>query len=309
MVVELPDAMLLPPRDAVGWTARRQTRPGGSEAPAALLAQVEALQQQLIELSQERNRLAAEARGLRKQVRAAAAVQREMLPDEVRLAGAKVATLYRPVDRVSGDVLCVETDGADGVAIGLADVSGHGLPAGMLTPLLSRSLRGVRADDGGPADPSAVLDQANRDLLALDLEQGQFATALSARYDSTTRELRYARAGHPPAILLREGMAPRRLAANGMVLGAMAAVSCPTESVALQPGDRVLVFSDGLEALLCFGDADASAGELEHTAWYRDLAEMSADAILADVSARLGRAAWCSHTADDVALIVLTVTA
>ncbi|MCB9850607.1 MAG: SpoIIE family protein phosphatase [Phycisphaerales bacterium] len=307
MVVELLESKLRSTQPA-DWLADRRIFPSDESSElTALLSLVERLQREVSRLDAERDQLREESQRLRAQVEDAARVQRELLPQTAQFAGLDIRRLYKPVDGVAGDMLSAERIDDGTLAISLADVSGHGVAAGMLTPLLRRALS-VRAADakGDTPSPEDVLARANRELLALELAEGQFATALHARYESTTRQLSFARAGHPHLILLRDGEAPQLLTSDGTLLGALPDLTFPTRNLTLQAGDRVVFYTDGLEALIADDTYGAHPTALADTAWFAGLAELSADAIIADVEQRLTRASWRSADADDVTVVVLT---
>jgi serine phosphatase RsbU (regulator of sigma subunit) len=222
--------------------------------------------------------------------------------------GLDVRTLYRPINAVGGDVFSAERLADGALAISLADVSGHGVAAGMLTPLLRRTLS-VHSTSGNPSVPLSadeVLRRANRELLALDLSDGLFATALHVRFEASARKLTFARAGHCHPILLREGETPRLLPSEGTLLGAFDGLTFPMTEVTLRPGDRVVLYTDGLEALVADGETNPYPTQLSQTAWFAQLGGLSADEVITDVERRRERAAWRSADADDVTLIVIT---
>ncbi len=178
--------------------------------------------------------------------RAAHVLQQALLttPD-VQDARATVATVYRPgVDafEVGGDwydVLMLER-GALGVAVG--DVVGRGLEAATAMAQLRSALRAAAEPGRGPASVLAHLDRfASRTAVGLS------ATVVHAALDLTSGVVRYAAAGHlPPLHLPAAGGATYLWDGRALPLGVGGAAGRAEGSVTLAPGDRLLLFTDGL---------------------------------------------------------------
>jgi PAS domain S-box-containing protein len=174
-------------------------------------------------------------------------LQRALLPTRLpQLPGVQVAARYLPggmgsdVD-VGGDWYDVFPldDGRIGVAIG--DVAGHGLRAAALMGQLRNSLRAY-AIEGHP--PAAVVDRLNR--LVRDLEQGWMATLLYMVLAPDESEVRFANAGHMPALALEAGDARFIDVQRGPPLGVGADDEYVEVVEPLQPGATLVVFTDGL---------------------------------------------------------------
>jgi PAS domain S-box-containing protein len=174
-------------------------------------------------------------------------LQRALLPSRLpQLPGVHVAARYLPggmgadVD-VGGDWYDVFPldDGRIGVAIG--DVAGHGLRAAALMGQLRNSLRAY-AIEGHP--PGAVVDRLNR--LVRDLEQGWMATLLYMVLAPDDSEVRFANAGHMPALVLEMGDARFIDVQRGPPLGVGANDEYVEVLEPLQPGTTLVVYTDGL---------------------------------------------------------------
>jgi serine phosphatase RsbU (regulator of sigma subunit) len=169
-----------------------------------------------------------------------------MPPDEapVEAAGIDVAVRYRPVGEghlVGGDwydtLLLPDRD----VLLVVGDVAGHGIDAVTGMVAARNSLRGLAITGTGPADLLGMLNG-----VMCHLTSGVVGTVVCGLYNPETRVLRWARAGHLPPFLLRDGVA-RALPLPGGVLLGMDPDACYEESTqALEPGDSLLLFTDGL---------------------------------------------------------------
>jgi sigma-B regulation protein RsbU (phosphoserine phosphatase) len=187
-----------------------------------------------------------EAQGrLAEELAQAAAYVRSLLPP--RLAG-PVRTDWQFVSssQLGGDVFGYDWIDDRHLSVYLLDVCGHGVGAALLsiavhTALRRRTLPGI---DFG--DPSAVLASLNR-TFPMEEHDGRFFTIWYGVYDRTGRSLRYASAGHPPALLFNgHGQPPARLGASDLMIGVVPEALYATESRPMSPGSRLYVFSDGV---------------------------------------------------------------
>jgi sigma-B regulation protein RsbU (phosphoserine phosphatase) len=150
---------------------------------------------------------------------------------------------WRPARLVAGDFYdFLEADGGR-LGLVIADVSDKGPPAALFMAL-TRSI--VRAS--APHSPSAAegIARANR-LICADSTGGMFVTLFYALLDPETGEITYVNAGHNPPLLYRRGLeVPTPLVRTGMALGVLE--DAPFQQVALQlePGDCLLLYTDGV---------------------------------------------------------------
>ncbi|MCC7292616.1 MAG: SpoIIE family protein phosphatase [Phycisphaerales bacterium] len=180
-------------------------------------------------------------------------VQRELLPTKIpQVRGARLHTFFAPADRISGDFYDVFRLDETRIGIAVADATGHGVPAALMTALLKRSLRGKEITPQGYRilQPDEVLQRLNGDLIELGASQSQYVAALYAIYDELTREVRWARGGVPYPLLLSGGGEPRCCVSAGILLGVEDRPQLEVASLRLAPGETLLLHTDGLEALL-----------------------------------------------------------
>lgn len=191
-------------------------------------------------------------------------VQRELLPARLPdVRGARLHSFFAPADRISGDFYDVFRLDETRVGIAVADATGHGVPAALMTALLKRSLRGKEITPQGYRilQPDEVLLRLNGDLIELGASQSQYVAALYAIYDETTREVRWARGGVPYPLLLADGQAPRCCISAGILLGVEEQPKLEVASLVLSPGETLLLHTDGLEALLASRRRAAAAND------------------------------------------------
>lgn len=169
----------------------------------------------------------------------------------------RVAAKYVPMSSVAGDLydFLVAEDKQAGLLI--ADVSGHGVPAALIASMVKMAATSQRTH---AANPAALLRGMNSALCGNT--QGQYVTAAYVYLDAELQALHYSAAGHPAMLLLRDGDVTE-VAENGMLLAAVESAAYESKSLPLQPGDRLLLYTDGIvearnDAGQLFGDASLS---------------------------------------------------
>jgi serine phosphatase RsbU (regulator of sigma subunit)/anti-anti-sigma regulatory factor len=197
---------------------------------------------------------------LRADLHRAGIIQRALLPHAPpRLESFCVHALYRPSHSIGGDLYDVVRLDERNVALLIADAAGHGLAAAMLAVLFRSRLPFRDPDSGEPRRPGELLRAANDALCRAFPVPSLFLTAAYCLLDTETRSLCVASAGHPPLLLLRELGGVTQLESTGPALGLYPDRDYAELSLELDPGDRVLFYSDGLYDWLPGGATSASA--------------------------------------------------
>ncbi|MGO4246482.1 PP2C family protein-serine/threonine phosphatase [Paenarthrobacter sp. RAF54_2] len=172
----------------------------------------------------------------------AAVVQTSLLPQEtVRLKDYDVAGAFRPSRSVGGDFYdWYQT--SDGMHLTFADAMGKGMGAALIAATVRAVMRSV-ADTPGIAD---AFESASATLTA-DLDQsGSFVTMFHARLDSASGKLSYIDAGHGLGLHVPAEGAARRLVSAGPPVGIMDGQQWPAAELQLEPGDSLVIVSDGV---------------------------------------------------------------
>jgi anti-sigma regulatory factor (Ser/Thr protein kinase)/putative methionine-R-sulfoxide reductase with GAF domain len=189
----------------------------------------------------ERARLFA---ALDREHRSAVALQRSLLPERLpSLVGVEAAARYRPArDEVGGDWYDVMELPRGLVGIAIGDVAGHGVRAAALMGQLRTALRAYALDHNGPAETLRRLDR-----LIQTIEGRGMATVAYGVLDPTTGAMRYASAGHPPAVIVpAEGEARLLEAERFPPLGTLSYANYRETELRLAPGETMLLYTDGL---------------------------------------------------------------
>ncbi len=149
---------------------------------------------------------------------------------------------YAPLDHLGGDYYDFAAPTPDHLGFLIADASGHSIPAALVA-ILARF--GFAQAAGTTPHPGDVLSAMN--LRLQDLTEERFVTAFYGVLDRRTGVLRYSSAGHPPPLLYEAKTGRvRDLLAQGFMLGIMPEEVYNEREVALEPGDKLLFYTDGL---------------------------------------------------------------
>ena len=185
-----------------------------------------------------------ELRQLESELELSQIVQRALLPQQVpSMAGYDIAAFSRPAQIVTGDYFdfLQFEDGTRGFVV--ADVSGHGVSAGMLMASLQTVFHTLTPETDSPVD---VLRRINR-LYIHNINFATFVTIFFAKLDMQTRTLSYANAGHNPPLLYRPSTKESTwLKPTGAAIGLMDDNHVHLESVQLERGDTLLLYTDGI---------------------------------------------------------------
>jgi phosphoserine phosphatase RsbU/P len=179
-------------------------------------------------------------------------IQRTSLLSEFpRLPGAEVHAFYIPSKEVGGDFYDVVPAGDGAHLLAIADVSGKGVPAALLSAMLQAALRTQASDSRGVQD---ILRNINH-LLYRSTDLNQFATFFLARVDGEHMAVTFSNAGHNYPVLLRRGGGREFLVRGGAPLGILEHGVFETDEVAMRAGDVLLLYTDGItEARDAAGD-------------------------------------------------------
>jgi sigma-B regulation protein RsbU (phosphoserine phosphatase) len=154
----------------------------------------------------------------------------------------RIATRYQPMTSVAGDFYDFLKTGEHCLTILVADVSGHGVPAALVSSMLKVCFAAQREQAHNPAGILAGLNVMLRDCLG-----GQFVTAACAAIDVAEQAITYSGAGHPPSLLLRKSTGSvMQLAENGLFIGPFPHAAYSNIVVPFESGDKLLLYTDGI---------------------------------------------------------------
>jgi serine phosphatase RsbU (regulator of sigma subunit) len=268
------------------------------------------LRDELSALRLQHDKLAVGARAYEEQLQLASQVQRDLLPAPVRFIDPlTIHTLFLPADRVSGDIYDISRLDEHSYSFSIADATGHGLPAALLTVFVKNLLRGKEILRNGYLiiEPDELLGRLNRELLSAELSQCQFVAALHAVFDRRENELRWARGGAPYPILCRPGEPPRYVMTAGGLVGTIPDQTFEIGRHRFEPGDTLLLYTDGLEPFLVGGHTLEDEAALADSPFLERLAVAGPETALSEIRDGLTSAAPADPYRDDTTAIALTM--
>jgi phosphoserine phosphatase RsbU/P len=222
-----------------------------------------------------------------------------------QIPNADVAFYTRAQNSVAGDYYDAFYPNGDASTGGklmlvIADVAGKSVPAALLMATLQASLRTI-ASDGMPLSP--LTTRLNHYACAHSLGGQRFTTAVLAEYEPATRRLTYVNAGHNAPVVRRANATTERLESGGLPLGITPEATFPSAEIQLQPGDTLVLFTDGVV------EAFNSAGqEFSDARWLniiRDLPNLNSQQTLNYLMKSVEDFVGATRQSDDITCLVL----
>jgi len=210
----------------------------------------------------------------------ARAFQQSLLPDrETVLNRLAICCRYAPCSGLGGDLYDYAAASSGETALLIADVSGHGVSAAMLTGIVKSAFHASHVDRFEPLD---VVQRVWTGLAPFSPER--FVTLVAALIAPDERQMRYVNAGHPPIVVWGGMREPEWLESTGPLISPVLSASrWEVRVVQIDEGDQLLLYTDGVSEVLAGTDSCAEAR-------FRNTIERASaggasllDAILADV--------------------------
>jgi sigma-B regulation protein RsbU (phosphoserine phosphatase) len=233
-------------------------------------------------------------------------IQSWLVPSEPPvIPGAEVAFWTRPQNSVAGDYYDAFYPTADAASGGklllvMADVAGKSVPAALLMATLQASLHTL-ASEGLPL--TQLAERLNHYACAHSLEGRRFTTGVIGEYDPSTRRLVYVNAGHNSPVVRRTNGGTERLESGGLPFGILREANFVAASVDLQPGDTLVLFTDGVVEAF-----NSSGEEFSDARWLhliRDLPTLPAQATMQYLMQQVGQFVGATRQSDDITCLVL----
>ena len=258
-----------------------------------------------VALAATRDQLADSEQRVAEEHRLALRLQQAIMPPDeepVAASGIDVAVRYRPVGEghlVGGDWYDTLLLPSKDVLLVVGDVAGHGIDAVTGMVAARNSLRGLAITGAGPAELIRMLNG-----VVCDLTPGVVGTVVCGLYNPDTHVLRWARAGHLPPVLIRDGTARELPLPGGVLLGIDPDAGYEEATEPLRPGDTLLLFTDGLierrgqSIMDVLSEFVATLGPVSGPGGQQLTAAAQADQILANAA---------SDTEDDACLVAVRI--
>ena len=256
-----------------------------------------------MELRRANTLLEAREHAMEEDLLLAARVQQSLAPQSLAWAAASVETYYQAARTIGGD-FGVVAPGDDYLTLVVCDVSGHGIGSALVANrIYTETISLIEAG----VELTPMFQQLNRFVLQNLGSSVMYFTSAAARLSRDGRSMEFSSAGHPPAIILRPGEAPRFLDSASMILGCFddAVGKDSAVKIALEPGDRVMLYTDG------FTENFNSRREMLGIKGLAEIAREASTFPLPEMKQRIldSVAAWRSGPAtDDMSLVLLEVS-
>lgn len=239
---------------------------------------------------------------LEREVQLARDIQRTFLPSELPCPrGWEVAARWQPAHQVGGDFYDVFNLPGKRLGLVIADVSDKGFPAALYMTVTRTLIRAAVLDSASPAQ---ALRHVN-EMLLLDSQNGMFITAIYAILSQNTGDVVYANAGHNLPLVLRQGSkAPVRLEKGGMALGVIEKIELRDHSLRLNPGDCLVLYTDGVTE--AFSPHDDMFGEERLIEVLRGSYSLSAHELLEKIETAVQEFQGGNSPNDDITLLAVS---
>jgi len=266
----------------------RERREARRRAAEEARAREEALVHQ-----QEQEREIAEAR----------AIQEKLLPREIpQMPGYEIASAWQSARLVGGDYFDILPLDEKILGICIADVAGKGMPAALLMSNLQAAVRGLSSLS---LAPNLLCSRLNS-IVYRNTDSDRFITFFYAQLEGPLHRLTYVNAGHNAPFVVRSDGSHERLREGGPVLGVFATRDFEMGSAQLSPGDRVILFTDGVTEACGLQGEEFGEARLLHL--LEDHRALSADELQAKILDAVGEFSG-GRWQDDATLLVLAVGA
>jgi sigma-B regulation protein RsbU (phosphoserine phosphatase) len=213
---------------------------------AVLRARIETqlrLQSMRRQLQEQNDELEAWRKNLERDLAAARLTQQSLIPHKPpQLKGWEVAAVYRPVIQVGGDIYGWLRMSDGRTLFWIADATGHGAAAALLTTLAKLLFHHGSAENPRPAE---IMSAVNNDLRSI-FGARSFMTAMCVALDPATGKASVVGAGHPPLLVMRQGQAAELIISAAPPLGVLERSKFAETTVDLLPGDGFFLHTDGL---------------------------------------------------------------
>jgi serine phosphatase RsbU (regulator of sigma subunit) len=180
---------------------------------------------------------------LERELKTAREIQERLLPDKMpKITGFEISGTSLPSLQVGGDYFDFLDLGKGYLGIAIGDVSGKGIPAALLMANLQASLHGQALE---PAGVASVVSRINN-LLARSTDSHMFTTFFYGTLDKVKAAFTFTNAGHNHPMLFRSDGRIERLDKGGMILGFLEDQAYEQDTISLDPGDVLVLFTDGI---------------------------------------------------------------
>lgn len=238
---------------------------------------------------------------LQNELSVASAMQQSILPTKFpKRDNYDVYASMKPARSVGGDFFDIVTLDSGRIGVAIADVSDKGVPAALFMMSSRTLLKGSAIGLGAPGD---VLQEVNN-LLCEDNETSMFVTLLYAVYNPDSGRFTYANGGHnPPVVINADGESTQLPLTGGVALGLLPGLEYEQKSIVLQPGQTVVLYTDGVTEAMNIDQEEFGMERLEQL--FMGSAPANAEEANAKVFEAVNEFAGDAEQSDDITCMTL----
>lgn len=214
----------------------------GEEMALLIFEDVTLIEEQK-EKIRDRNRLIeSQNKKLIEDLELARKVQQNLIPSKLpQNRNIDFFSVYKPLEQVGGDIYDIIEIDNESVGIFISDISGHGVPAAMITIMIKSFMEASKAL---LTKPDKLMEYINDKLISLS--KNMYLTVFYGIYNTKTMDFTYVRCGHPYPILIREGELIEIEESSGLMLGVFEKIDVEIHKISLREDDKLLFYTDGL---------------------------------------------------------------
>lgn len=206
------------------------------------ILKIQLLSRSLVAMNEE---IAKKQKALDGDQKAAAIIQQSfVMASRLELPRLDLASIWLPANPVAGDMCNVIQSGQGKIVLFMVDVSGHDVPSALLSVSVSQYLKQQNADPTKIISPKQMMLNLNKEYPFERFDR--YFTIFYIVLDTTTGVYSYSCGGHPPAVLLSKNQGLRILERGGASIGLDAGLIFEDETRDLSPGDKIVIYTDGV---------------------------------------------------------------
>ena len=236
---------------------------------------------------------------MRRDLGVARKIQEKILPSAGKKYNLDIEYIYNPSEMLSGDIFDIFSIDEDHLGVYIADVSGHGVSASMMTMFIRQSMRSIKDEI---LSPSAALKELQGDFFKLNLEVDKYFTMFYGVFNKSTYEFKFANAGHNcfPIVYDAEGAVDLLELKGYPILSLFEEVYYEEKAVSLKKEDRILLYTDGITEVR---NKDGEEFGMEGIV---NLIKDNTNISLSEIEDKIIHFSW-GEQEDDIAIILLDV--
>lgn len=237
---------------------------------------------------------------MRRDLGVARKIQEKILPGAGKKYNLDIEYIYNPSEMLSGDIFDIFSIDQDHLGIYIADVSGHGVSASMMTMFIRQSMRSIKDEI---LSPSAALKELQGEFFKLNLEVDKYFTMFYGVFNKSTYEFKFANAGHNcfPIVYNAEGKIDLLELKGYPILSLFEEVDYAEDMVRLNKNDRMLLYTDGITEVR---NKDGEEFGMEGIV---NLIREDSNVSLSEIEDNIIHFSW-GEQEDDIAIVLLNVS-